>query len=1171
MNDVRFMRWRRLAAVSVFLAWSSVAGTTALGGEPTVTNSGASGQADPRPPAVAPVPARQLSRVTPASLRLAIEDLADTFGSGYPRARRYLEQLDALQQSRPPEVDRSGTLEALAVEALLDNPLLHFERLLVVKRRPVVQGQPGNADTAFGHAIGLPRSSMGNSILPRDAFDNEITVLEPVSPDGRLSPLYRPPGHEYVGDLNLASDARRLLFSGHDESGAFRIFEIGIDGSRLRQVTSGQPADVNFYRPVYLPDGDILFLSTANFQCVPCNGTPVSLIYRMNDRGEDIRQLTFDQDHNYDPAVMPDGRIMYLRWEYSDLPHSNSRILFTMNPDGTVQAPYYGAGSYWPNSLFGARPIPNRSGMFAGIVAGHHDSYREGELVLFDVNRGRHEATGAVQRIPGRGLEVKPLVADRLTAESWPKFVHPFPLSDKYFLVTGKLEPEAPWALYLVDVFDNLLLLHHAEGYGLFEPIPVRATPRPPVLRDRVGADGGDAVVQLNDVYHGTGLAGVPHGTVRQLRLYTYHFAYRGRGGLMGTIGLDGPWDVRRVLGTVPVEPDGSAHFRIPANTPVSLQPLDAEGKALQQMRSWLVGMPGEQVSCAGCHESQDSTPLIAAAPALHPPSALMRAPSVITPWYGPVRNFSFQREVQPLIDRHCGGCHDGSTDGAPADKPDFRGDVFTADYRTRIDGNRYGGQFFSEAYFQLSRFVRRAGIESDMRPLAPAEFHADTTDLVRILRQGHHGVQLDEEEWDRLITWIDMNAPYHGTWTEAGLDPGEQRQRRRELRLLYAGVDEDPEALAETPPPKPEPARARSNPRLVAAERPDRALPKAAGWPFDAAEARRRQTSAAAELVAGGRPEMVIELGPGPIFPAAYLGPDDVREPIDLSADTMRLELVLVPGGSLVMGSHDGAADESPCAVVQVEPFWMGKFEITNAQYRVFDPSHESRDESRNGYQFGRRGFYQDGPRQPAIRVSWQRAMAFCQWLSERTGLEFTLPTEAQWEYACRAGSDEAFHFGPLDSDYSSYANLADRRLRDFAQSTGADNYLRAQPIPDPNRYDDWIPRCDRFDDGGLVTIDVGSYQPNPWGLYDLHGNVWEWTRSTYRPYPYDAADGREAAEADGLKVVRGGSWRDRPQHSRSATRWRYPDWQGVFYVGFRVAAPVARGDVLCRSASCQ
>jgi len=143
--------------------------------------------------------------------------------------------------------------------------------------------------------------------------------------------------------------------------------------------------------------------ATACFQCVPCNGSHVAVLYRMDADGSNVRQLCFEQDHDFNPAALPNGRVLYLRWEYSDLPHANSRILFSMNPDGTGQMAVYGRNSYWPNSLFGARPIPGRSDRFVGIVAGHHGSYREGELVVFDASRGRGEADGVVRRIPGRG------------------------------------------------------------------------------------------------------------------------------------------------------------------------------------------------------------------------------------------------------------------------------------------------------------------------------------------------------------------------------------------------------------------------------------------------------------------------------------------------------------------------------------------------------------------------------------------------------------------------------------------------------------------------------------------------------------------------------------------------------------------------------------------------
>jgi hypothetical protein len=156
------------------------------------------------------------------------------------------------------------------------------------------------------------------------------------------------------------------------------------------------------------------------------------------------------------------------------------------------------------------------------------------------------------------------------------------------------VEPDSLWGIYLADVFDNLTLVTEVEGAALLQPIPVQARPGVPVIADKVDLQRTDAVVLVGDVYHGPGLAGVPRGEVKQLRVISYYWSSRGMGGLLGSIGMDGPWDIKRVLGTVPVEPDGSAHFRIPANKPITLQPLDAEGKAVQLKRTWIVGMPGE-------------------------------------------------------------------------------------------------------------------------------------------------------------------------------------------------------------------------------------------------------------------------------------------------------------------------------------------------------------------------------------------------------------------------------------------------------------------------------------------------------------------------------------------------------------------------------------------------
>ena len=181
------------------------------------------------------------------------------------------------------------------------------------------------------------------------------------------------------------------------------------------------------------------------------------------------------------------------------------------------------------------------------------------------------------------------------------------------------------------------------------------------------------------------------------------------------------------------------------------------------------------------------------------------------------------------------------------------------------------------------------------------------------------------------------------------------------------------------------------------------------------------------------------------------------------------------------------------------------------------------------------------NAPTQPVVRVSWTQAMAFCDWLSKKTGRKVTLPTEAQWEYACRAGSASALAYGGLDTDFSPWANLADTSISKLA-------YWGRHDVPD------LIPRDARFDDGMLVTAPVGKYKPNAWGLHDMHGNSWEWTRSAYRPYPWRDNDGRNAADSPGVKVIRGGSWRDRPKRCRSGFRLSYPAWQKVYNVGFRV-----------------
>ena len=1072
------------------------------------------------------------------ALRLAVEDLTETFGDRYPDGATYLARLGALAKAKGrPASAVARQFRVLQREALLANPLLAFGRLLLVKRKP------RNRVRGPGKEIGFPSNHECNSSLWRNGWDNEIAVLEPVGPDGRLRTLYQPADGGYVGEIDLHPHADRLLLTRSDATN-WKVWELALEAGgtagRLRQV-SRMPDDVDAFDGCYLPGGRIIFCSTASFQSIPCwHGQKwVSSLYAMDSDGGNVRQLCFDQDHDFHPTVLPNGQVLYNRWDYTGIIHIYLRQLMLMNPDGTGQRALYGSNSWFPNSLYFTRPVPGETDRFISILSGYHGPHRMGRLVLLDTARGWYRTDGLVHEFPRRGRPIEVTIRDQLVAGHWPMFLHPWPLGDrdrpgtcgKYFLVACWMSKTAQWDLYLVDVFDNMVLVRSEPGCALLEPVPLVRRPMPATAADRVDLARDDGVLYLHDVYHGPGLAGVPRGTIKRLRLFAYHYGYRHMAG-PDKVGRGGPWEAMRILGTVPVKDDGSAVFRVPARVPIAFQALDSRGKAVQLMRSWVTLMPGEQMSCVGCHER------LGDAPEVDLPQAIYDEPVDITPWYGPPRGFDFEREVQPVLDAYCVRCHDGTH----KDRPDLRPENQVTGYQglmlSGLGSGRLhpkmmketGGRIkYTPAYEALIPYIRRVGIEDDASLLTPGEYHADTSPVVQMLRKHHKGVRLDDEAWDRIVTWIDLNGPCHGTWHEVHPPPTNAHERRMALRKRYGGPPWDPEAVPDLPRPtfkhtEPPAAPGRPEPQAVTVSAP--AAP--AGWPFDAEEARRRQAEA------GAKRQMALDLGDG-----------------------LTLRLVRIPAGDFLMGRDRGAPDEQPPTHVRIaKPFWMGECEVTNAQFRrfeaAFDPGYYTKRHARQDD----KGLWLNGPDQPAVRVSCEQAMAFCRWLSKRTGRAVTLPTEAQWEWACRGGSDAAFAFGPMGTDFSKHANMGDASFSCGGpwplgkQTTGGVDNLALEGAHLADR---------RFDDGAVVTCAVGRYQANAWGLHDMHGNAAEWTRTAYRPTPYRAGDGRDEADAEGEKVVRGGSFFDAPKRCRSTWRIRYPSWQRVFNAGFRVVCESA------------
>lgn len=1045
------------------------------------------------------------------SLKLAIEAMLD----GYEDELGDVDWLERWQDfdakfsdvNLAPEsvVTLAKEYDAFRREVLLAHPALDFDKILLRKTK-----NPA-----------LMANWISNASRGKGQYDDSLVYLDLHNLDAPLEEIVKGRRGSFIGDINLHWDADRCLVTCLSDENTWQVFDCNLEDGSLTQVTPEMGGDVNNVEGCYVPDGSVIFVSSASMMGVPCIGGSdvVGNLYRVEEDGKTVRQLTFEQDQDWNPTILPNGRIMYLRWEYVDITHYYSRYVFSMNPDGTNQVEHYGSGSYWPNSTFYAKAFPGQSSKFVGIVSGHHGVAREGELVIFDPAKGRQETQGVVQRIPGRDNPPANVTIDQLVDGSWPKFLFPCPIDDEHILVSCRMNASEPWSIYLVDTYDNMLRLRSEPDYQLLEPFAIIERDEPTVIPDRTIPGEKTANVFITDVYFGQGLPNVPKGTVKSLRVYAVSYGYRGIGG-HDAFGLESCWDGRRLLGEAPVFEDGSASFKIPANTPVVVQPLDETGAAVQTMRSWFVGMPGENESCIGCHETQnDATPTQTTIARNTPPVDL-------TPFYGPERPFSFRGEVQPVLDKFCVGCHDGSKEG----RPNF------ADISA-------GPQNFSKSYHALARYARRPGPESDVHVFQPMEYHVSTSELVKMLRKGHHNVKLDDEAWRRLFCWIDLNVPYFGSWTEiseAGKERGTSSiknvsDRYVELKALYADNDLNFETDAyywDNNEPRPEFIKPEKTPDL------DRSAPKLDGWPFTPDVAREMQATSKPYNQAAQK---------GEEYAVSVSAERKARVKL---ADDLEIDLVKIPAGQFVMGDEDGFNDEFPRMPVAIEkPFWMATVETTNAIYNLYDPNHNSRYIDQWWKDHVLPGYPANLPNQPVIRISWQEADAFCKWLSEKTGKKFRLPTEAEWEWAARAGSASSMWYGATNDDFSTFENLSDDSTKLFVVQG-----VNPQPISNPPDWRAFIPRAEGVNDGNMIQTSVGSYAPNAWGLYDMLGNVAEWTSSDYKPYPYVADDGRNAGNVDATKTARGGSWRDRPKWARCGVRNEYESWQRVFNVGFRV-----------------
>ena len=745
-----------------------------------------------RPGALAAAAKKHIART-----RLLLADLR----KGKPRGFLADEQrqLDALadQAGRPGDDDgRQGRLYRrvrwLKRRIALGNPLMDFGPMLFCKRVP----------TAYSHLVmqyfgWRARPGGGLFVLPRPG--KSLAVRDIL--DGRLA------GGSVLAP-RLSYDARRVVFSfvscngksplgpAHDaEAGKkyYHLFEVDLDpsrafaagGSGLRRLTSGPFEDL---MPTYLPDGGIAFSSTRRRGYARCFGGQfgtkwhVYTLHRIDSDGGNLRTLSYHDTNEWFPAVANDGRILYSRWDYIDRDAVTHQNLWSMRPDGTNPAAVWGNATPSPHCTFQIQPVPG-SGQIAFTASAHH-SITAGSIALVDPTRGR-DGQQAITRITPE--VVFPEAEGRNIREY---YAAPWPLSEKYFLAAyspvplvwepGANSPNA-LGLYLIDAFGNRELLYRDSLISSTSPCPLRPRRRPPVITGDLPPDApptGEIV--MSDVYRGLGP--IRRGTVKALRIIqifpkTTNLADR------PIVGAAREENARAILGTVPVEPDGSARFIVPARIPILFQALDADGLAVQTMRSITYLQPGERVSCVGCHEPVSSVPAT-----LGRMRAMARPPAQIAPGTLGGRPFSFMAVVQPVLTKHCAECHTGAKPKKGIDLSPTPHNGFTKSYWSLCGDRNFWGRGTNPKN-AAEALVPRFGARNVVQVTPPGGMYGSPgSRLMKMLRagtmppppagaSGKARVRLSADDIRRIAAWIDCNAIFYGVY-----DPGAQARQFKGL-----------------------------------------------------------------------------------------------------------------------------------------------------------------------------------------------------------------------------------------------------------------------------------------------------------------------------------------------------------------------------------------------------
>jgi hypothetical protein len=684
------------------------------------------------------------------SLRAAIVDLTRVHGAKY-RGAEFLARLAILSKAldspnTEQKIKARADLLALGRQALIANPLVGGRELLYVNRSQY-RNTHGNMGSMFQtNEINTRNYAPGGPLKAVNLLTGKARVIVNPGPAGRIR------------DPELDFSGKRIVFSMRKNiKDNYHIYQVNVDGSGLKQLT--RAAGVFDIDPLYLADGSILFTSSREPKYCMCNRHIMGNLYRMESDGANIRQIGKSTLHEGRSSLMPDGRILYDRWEYVDRNFGDAQGLWVVNPDGTNHAVFWGNNTGCPGGVIDARIIPGTTLCLCIFTSCHDRPW--GAAAVIDRRKGVDGRDSVLRTWPADAINL----VDRGGIDTFrkvrPRYEDPFPLNDKYFLVSRGVGKGEEMGIYLIDTFGNEIQLHR-DGPGCFDPMPIAPRKRPTASPARRDFENKTGVFYVQNAYIGTHMKNVKPGAIKSLRVIESPPKRSWTRPSWGGQGQQAPamnWHAfvnKRILGTVPVEADGSAHFEVPCDKFIYFQVLDKDGMMIQTMRSGTIIQSGETQGCVGCHENRtEDTP-----PLKDKPLAMKRPPSKMNGWRGPARKFSYQREVQPVFDKHCVKCHDFGKKGA--EKLILAGDRTVA---------------FNASYIDLWSTGSIKCVGGGTHQHLEAYFWgARASKIVKIIRQGHPKpeirreakLKLSSEDFDRIVTWIDINGPYYPEYESA-------------------------------------------------------------------------------------------------------------------------------------------------------------------------------------------------------------------------------------------------------------------------------------------------------------------------------------------------------------------------------------------------------------------